>query len=74
MCRTISGLKLESVPWAFVIGDWGLELGVGRAIISTSSPPDRLVMAGRLLLSFQDPVSRESSAFMIHVLESCHNG
>ena len=33
-----------------------------------------LVMAGRLLLSFQDAVSRELSASSIHALESSHDG
>ena len=74
MCRTVSALKGESVPWAFVRGDWGLGLGVEGLYFVLPSPPDRLVMAGRLLLSFQDAVSRELSASSIHALESCHDG
>lgn len=74
MCMTVSGLKGESVPWAFVRGDWSLGLGVEGLYFVLPSPPDRLVTAGRLLLSFQDAVSRELSASSIHALESFHDG
>ena len=51
MCMTVSGLKGESVPWAFVRGDWSLGLGVEGLYFVLPSPPDRLVTAGRLQLT-----------------------